>query len=104
MDMNQDNYSIDKDVCREVYIILTKLNLYNRIPEELRIYIEGTQNMAHDFEFNEEAPLFYQISDNQTKDFLTYIFIKYINTSKLDAEFCKNTVIEIMKAEGSGNL
>ena len=74
--MSQDEYMIDKDVCREVYIILTKLNLYTRIPEELRTYIEENQNLEHNFDFNENAPLYYQLNDNNTKDFLTYLFIK----------------------------
>lgn len=104
MDLNHDNYSIDKDVCREVYIILNKLDLYNRLPEELRAYIEKNQNMEYKFDFNEKAPLFYQISSNETKSFLTYVFIKYINTNKADMEYCKNTVIEIMKNEVSESI
>ena len=97
--MSQDEYMIDKDVCREVYIILTKLNLYTRIPEELRTYIEENQNLEHNFDFNENAPLYYQLNDNNTKDFLTYLFIKYINTNANDAQYCKNAIIEIMKKE-----
>ena len=57
--MNQDSYLIDKDVCREVYIILNKLNLYSRIPKELKTYLEENQNMEHEFDFNENYPLFF---------------------------------------------
>lgn len=101
MDTNHANYSIDTNVCREVYVILTKLNLYNRIPESLRNYIEENQNKAHKFDFDKNTPLFYQINNNETKDFLTYLFIKYINTNKVDLEHCKKTVIEIFKNENN---
>lgn len=97
--MNQDNYLFDKEACTEVYAILTKLNLYNRLPEELKKYIENNQNAEYNFEFNEKVPLFYQISNENTKAFLTYLFVKYINTNKTDANYCKNTIIEIMKNE-----
>ena len=102
--MNQDSYLIDKEVCREVYIILNKLNLYSRIPKELKIYLEENQNMEHKFDFNENYPLFFQITNDDTKSFLTYLFIKYLNTNKTDAEYCKNEIIEIMRNEGLQNL
>lgn len=104
MDMNHDNYSIDKNVCRELYIILTKLNLYNKVPETLRKYVEENQNMEYNFDFNENTPLFYQISNEKTKDFLTYLFIKYINTSEADATYCRSTIVEIMKNVTSEDL
>lgn len=97
--MNQDNYLLDNNACREVYIILTRLNLYNRLPENLRKHIEANQNAEYDFEFNEKAPLFYQISNENTKVFLTYLFVKYINTNQADARYCKDTIIEMMKNE-----
>ena len=99
MAMNQDKYLIDQDVCREVYVILTKLNLYNRLPEELREYIQGNQNINYNFDFNEKMPLYYQLSNNDTKDFLTFLFIKYINTNKKDEEYCKNAIIEVMNEQ-----
>jgi len=79
--------------------IIPELNLQN-IDEKIEFF-EENQNIEHDFDFNEKFPLFYQITNDETKRFLTYLFIKYINTNKLDAEYCKNTVIEIMKNEAS---
>ena len=97
MDMIQDNYNIDKNACKEVYVILNRLKLYNRIPEEMRIYIEKNQNEEHAFDFNEKAPLFYQVENEATKTFLTYLFIKYINTNEKDAQMCKEKIVDIMK-------
>lgn len=97
--MNQDNYNIDPNVCREVYVILTRLGLYNRIPEKMRVYIEENQNLEHNFDFNENIPLFYQLENSETKNLLTYFFVKYINTSEKDAINCRNKIIEIMKKE-----
>lgn len=95
--MNQDNYNIDKDTLKEVYVVLTRLNLFNRVPEEMRKYIEENQNKDHEFDFNEKALLFYQIENNQTKTFLTYLFMKYINTNEKDAKLCKEKIIDIMR-------
>lgn len=99
MKVTMMNFEINENAYRETYIILNKLNLYNRIPEKLRTHIEEKQNIEHEYDFNEKMPLFYQIENIDTKNFLTYLFIKYINTSAEGAENIKESFVDMMKEE-----
>lgn len=74
--------SIDPKALREVYIILEKLNMLDKIPLEIRKYLENEQDISHEFTFNEKAPLIFQIENESTKVLLTYLVDKYINNQK----------------------
>lgn len=92
-----ESFNIGADSFREVYVILNRLNLYNRIPKEIQDYIEENQNIQHKFDFNEKIPLYEQLDNEGTKGMLTYLFIKYINTNHVDAQNIKREMIELMK-------
>lgn len=92
-----ENFNISPDSFREVYIILNKLKLFNRIPKEFQNYIEENQNLEYEFDFNENIELYGQVKNEGTKSLLTYLFIKYINTSLVDAQNLKASIIDLMK-------
>ncbi len=92
-----ENFNISKQALRETYIILNKLNLYERIPKEFQSYIEENQDENYESSFNQQIPLFEQVKNEDTKKLLTYFFIKYINTNSEDATNLKNTVMDFMK-------
>lgn len=94
-----ENFNISKQALRETYIILNKLNLYDRIPKEFQNYIEENQDENYESSFNQQMPLFEQVKIEETKKLLTYLFIKYINTNSEDATNLKNIVIDFMKRQ-----
>ena len=63
----------------EVYIILNELNLYDKIPNELKVMIETDLDRNYIFTFNKEVPLFNQINNDITRNLLTYIYTNYID-------------------------
>ena len=50
----EDN-KIDKNALTEVYTILTELELYNKIPNELQEYIYVNKNNEYKFSFNKKG-------------------------------------------------
>lgn len=88
---------IDKNALAEIFIILNRLNLYNKLPIEFQEYININKNSDHKFDFNEKAPLLQQLSNSTTKNLLSYIHIKYIENSKENRGFFLNEVLEILE-------
>ena len=72
---------LDKNALTEVYIILTSLGLYSRIPEEFQKFIFENKNNNYLFTFNQNVPLFEQLNNDTTCVLLSYIYTKYINDS-----------------------
>ena len=54
--MNENKY--DSIALREVYIILEKLDMLNKIPPEFLEYIQKEQDVNHSFDFNENRRFF----------------------------------------------
>lgn len=72
---------IDSKSCRELYVILNKLNLFYKLPMELRKYILENQDKLYEYDFDSNLPLIYQIENENTKRYISYLYLKYINDS-----------------------
>lgn len=73
--------SIDSKSCREIYVILNKLGLFYKLPEALKEYISQNQSLSYEYDFDTSLPLIYQINKEETKAYLSYLYLKYINDS-----------------------
>lgn len=71
--------TIDSKSCKEIYVILNKLGLFYKLPRELREYISENQSSSYEYDFNIDLPLIYQINNEKTKEYISYLFLKYIN-------------------------
>lgn len=92
----EDN-KIDKNALTEAYTILTELELYNKIPNELQEYIYVNKNNEYKFSFNKKEPLFYQVTNKTTKVLLSYLYTQYIGNDSKNKSFILNDVIELLK-------
>lgn len=74
-------HNISSKTCGNVYSILTKLNLFNKLPQDKQSYIiKHKEN--YEFEFDINVPLQFQINDKETIVVLSYLFFKYINNNE----------------------
>ena len=71
--------TIDSKSCKEIYVILNKLGLFYKLPRELKEYISENQSISYEYDFNIDLPLIYQINNEKTKEYISYLFLKYIN-------------------------
>ena len=74
--------TMDSQSCKEIYVILNKLGLFYKLPEKLREYIAENQSLSHEYDFDANLPLFYQIDNEKTKAYISYIYLKYINDNE----------------------
>ena len=81
--------TIDSKSCKEIYVILNKLGLFYKLPIELKEYIEKNQDLSYEYDFNIDLPLIYQIDNENTKAYISYLYLKYIN----DNEYEKNILL-----------
>lgn len=77
----EDIRTIDSKSCKEIYVILSKLGLFYKLPEELKEYIYQNQSLSYEYDFDNNLPLIYQINNNKTKAYISYLYLKYINDS-----------------------
>ena len=77
----EDIRTIDSKSCKEIYVILSKLGLFYKLPEELKEYIYQNQNLSYEYDFDNNLPLIYQINNDKTKAYISYLYLKYINDS-----------------------
>ena len=77
----EDLRTIDSKSCKEIYVILSKLGLFYKLPEELKEYIYQNQSLSYEYDFDTNLPLIYQINNDKTKAYISYLYIKYINDS-----------------------
>ena len=77
----EDIRTIDSKSCKEIYVILSKLGLFYKLPEELKEYIYQNQSLSYEYDFDTNLPLIYQINNDKTKAYISYLYIKYINDS-----------------------
>lgn len=82
--------TIDSKVCKELYVILNKLNLFYKLPEDLQQYISNNQDALYKYDFNTDVPLIYQIENENTKELISYIYLKYINTNMQEKDMLLN--------------
>lgn len=82
--------TIDSKSCKEIYVILNKLGLFYKLPEELKEYIHRNQSLSYEYDFNRDLPLIYQINNEKTKAYIAYLYLKYINDSKYEEELLLN--------------
>lgn len=73
--------TIDSKSCKEIYVILNKLELFYKLPRELKEYISENQSLSYEYDFNIDLPLIYQINNEKTKEYISYLFLKYINNN-----------------------
>ncbi len=73
--------TIDSKSCKEIYVILNKLGLFYKLPIELKEYIIQNQDLSYKYDFNIDLPLVYQIDNENTKAYISYLYLKYINDS-----------------------
>ena len=74
--------TIDSITCKEIYVILNKLGFINKLPANLNEYICNNKSDSYIFDFDENIPLIYQLSNKNTENLLVYLYLKYINDSK----------------------
>ena len=55
--------TIDSKSCKEIYVILNKLGLFYKLPEELKEYISKNQSLSYEYDFDRDLPLIYQINN-----------------------------------------
>ncbi len=77
----EDIRTIDSISCKEIYVILNKLGLFYRLPDDLKEYISKNQSLSYEYDFNIDLPLIYQIDNEKTKAYISYLYLKYINDS-----------------------
>ena len=77
----KDIKTVDSKSCKEIYIILNKLGLFYKLPEEIKKYISDNQSETYEYDFNIDLPLIYQIDNDVTKAYLSYLYLKYIHNS-----------------------
>lgn len=70
---------IDNITCLEIYIILTELQLFERLPKEIQRYIINTKSNDHIFVFEKNMPIQFQTVNKNTMVVLSYLYLKYIN-------------------------
>ena len=75
------NKTSDASVYTEIYVILNKLGFFDKLPSELKKYIEESKSTSYKYDFDMNIPLIYQIDNKKTKAYLSYLFLKYINDS-----------------------
>ena len=73
--------TIDSKSCKEIYVILNKLGLFYKLPIELKEYIIQNQDLSYEYDFNIDLPLIYQVDNENTKAYISYLYLKYINDS-----------------------
>ena len=73
--------AIDSKSCKEIYVILNRLGLFYKLPTELKEYIIQNQDLSYEYDFNIDLPLVYQIDSENTKAYISYLYLKYINDS-----------------------
>lgn len=73
--------SFDSKCCKEIYVIFNKLELFYKLPEELRKYIYINQDLLYNYDFNINLPLIYQVKSDKTKACISYLYLKYINSN-----------------------
>ena len=54
--------NISSVACGNIYSILTELNMFNKIPEDKRIYITKHKG-NNEFKFNKKVPLQFQLRE-----------------------------------------
>lgn len=67
-----------KNEYSEVYIILTKLNLFDQLPIKVQEMIANNKIDDYIFDFNEDIPLYEQVDNTETLALLSYIYVKYL--------------------------
>lgn len=77
----EETKTIDSKSCKEIYVILNKLGLFYKLPEELKKYISENQSLSYEYDFDIDLPLIYQINNEKTKAYISYLYLKYINNS-----------------------
>lgn len=82
--------TIDSKSCKEIYVILNKLGLFYKLPEGLKEYISKNQSLSYQYDFDRDLPLIYQINNEKTKDYISYLYLKYINDSTHEKEILLN--------------
>lgn len=69
-------------VYAETYIVLEKLHLFKNLPNDLQELIKKNCDDYINFIYNNSLPLEYQNLSQETRKYLTYLYIKY---------FCKSS-------------
>lgn len=104
------NKTSDALVYTEIYVILNKLGFFDKLPSELKKYIEENKSTSYEYDFDMNIPLIYQIDNKKTKAYLLYLFLKYINNSddlkeillkKYKEKLCR---VELRKKYNSYNI
>lgn len=78
----------------EAFVILTNLELYDRLPLEFKKVIESNMDVNHTFSFDKNIPLFNQVENNVTRNLITYIYVNYID--KDNKEFFQDELNNIL--------
>ena len=65
---------IDVDVINESYIVLEKLELLHKLPENVLSFLKSNLDENYSFTINTDMPLDLQINNENTKVYISYLF------------------------------
>lgn len=81
---------IDVDVINESYIVLEKLELLHKLPENVLSFLKSNLDENYSYTIDSDIPLDLQIKNENTKAYISYLFLKYINDSKEEKQLLLN--------------
>ena len=108
MDETMKTIEISKTY-KEVYVILSKLDLLKLLPVKVVQLLKNNMNQDYNFDISTSIPLEEQKIGLDTKTFLSYLYLKYINKNTnerkyLEQKYYKNEEKRINKLKSVANL
>lgn len=80
----------DKKAYTEVYTILSKLNLFSELPNNIKNEIIYQKNNDYYFDINVNIPLNEQVQNQNTLDIISYLYVKYLCKDENEKRFLKS--------------
>lgn len=108
MDETMKTIEISKTY-KEVYVILSKLDLLKLLPVKVVQLLKNNMNQDYNFDISTSIPLEEQKIGLDTKTFLSYLYLKYINKNTnerkyLEQKYYKNEEKRINKLKSVANI
>ena len=75
---------------KEVYVILNKLDLLKLIPDKTVALLKNNMDQDYNFDISTSIPLEEQKISVDTKTFISYLYLKYINKNIKEKKYLEN--------------
>lgn len=75
---------------KEVYVILNKLDLLKLIPDKTVALLKNNMDQDYNFDISTSIPLEEQKISVDTKTFISYLYLKYINKNIKERKYLEN--------------